>query len=56
MGTPSTTNNGLLFLLIEVLPLTLILAEAPTEPEEAVTWTPAAFEDKAVAMFISFEF
>ena len=56
IGTPSTTNSGLLVPLIEVLPLTRMLEDAPGDPEEEITDTPATLEFIASTMFTSLDF
>ena len=56
IGTPSTTNRGLFDLLIEVFPRILIFADAPTDPDDVVTCTPAAFAAKDEVMLTSLVF
>ena len=53
MGMPSITNKGEFDPFMELLPLILILDEAPGEPDELTTVTPAILELSASTRFTS---
>ena len=53
IGTPSTTKSGELEPLIDVLPRILMFEDAPGEPDELTTDTPATLELRAFTMLVS---